>query len=200
MIRVGLTGDMGSGKSFVRDLLKNLYSVLCFDSDSEAKLVLNIDEVKNVLKTVISENIYDADGRYNIAFVKDKIKSGDEAILNTIAFHIRPYLIQRWNEFCTNSVNGVVFMESALLFESDLFEHVDFIIFVDAPLNIRVERFIKRDNMTAADYMARTKNLLSSNLKRRASDFIINNYYPYDTKAQLDVAYKEILRIELGEV
>lgn len=176
MLKVGITGLMGSGKSYVSSLFKE-QGVPVYNSDERARwLNNNVPELK---ENIIREfgNVYDNHGimdRYkvrNIVFVEgaeDRLKK-----LNEIC---HPYVISDFEDFCLeNQDSKFVLAESAILFESGMNLRMDRIIFVDAPYSVRIGRVFKRDGILPREYDIRMKKQMDETEKKRLSDYIIVN-------------------------
>ena len=172
---LGVTGLMGSGKSYICSLFKEL-GVPVYNSDDRAKWINNnITELKDKLINAFG-NIY-TDGQLDrrklreIVFVEggeDKLK-----LLNSI---VHPYVRKDFNAFCElYKSEPLIITESAILFESGLNDRVDKILFVDVPYEVRLDRTIKRDGITKDEYDNRMKNQISPDRKRELSDFVLEN-------------------------
>lgn len=175
MIKVGITGMMGSGKSYISSLFVDL-GVPIYNSDERAKLLINNN---NLLKNeIISEfgNVY-TDGIINKYKVRSIIftKGGEENLskMNSI---VHPYVFKDFLEFCEKNIDKPMILgESAMLFESKMDKYVDKIIYVDVPYQIRLDRAIKRDGINKSEYDNRMKNQINTEIKISLSDFIIDN-------------------------
>jgi len=175
MIKVGLTGQMGSGKSYISSLFEEL-GVPLYNSDERARWVNNNNTfLKNKLIDEFGD-IY-INGELN----KDKLRqivfvNGGEERLKKLNQIVHPYIFQDFNDFCSKNSNKLMILtESAILFESKMNTYLDKIIFVNVPYDIRLERTIKRDGITKEEYDNRMKNQISSEEKIKLSDFIFDN-------------------------
>lgn len=170
--RIGITGGIGSGKSVVSDILRQMgYDV--YDSDLEAQRVMCTDShIISSLKNRFGENIYVNDSIDRPLLAKKIFNDKDNlAFVNGIVHPAVCADFLKWSK-----PKSVSFIESAILFEAKLDDYVDKIIYVDAPLEIRVRRTIKRDDTTAEQVMSRIKNQqLITEYALKRSDYIINN-------------------------
>lgn len=176
MLTIGLTGGIGSGKSFVGKLLENLgYPV--FYSDEQAKAIMIRDEkVMNQIQTLFGEEAY-VDGSLNRFFLAEKIFH-DESLKNQLNSIVHPAVRKAFDEFTKNNFqNGVnlVFNESAILFEIGRHTDFDYTILVTAPIEIRIQRVMNRDNITREQVESRINNQWSDEKKMSLADFIIEN-------------------------
>lgn len=174
MIKVGLTGNIGSGKSLVSQTFEAL-GVPVFYADSEARKILNTNEIVHLIRNTFGKDVVQANNEINrkklasIVFnsthdltkLNDLIhpKLGESFINWTHEHQDKPYVIQ----------------EAAILFESHFNHLMDQIITVSAPLEIRLKRVIARDNTHKEEVLARMKNQWPDGKKEELSDFVINN-------------------------
>ena len=175
MLKVGITGLMGSGKTFISSQFSKL-GIPIYSSDERAKWVNN--NIPQLKKEIVKEfgDVY-VNGELD-KFKIRKIVFGDGSgeklkILESIC---HPYVIDDFNRFCYEHKDSpFILAESAILFESGFYKNMDKIIFVDAPYSIRLERTLKRDNITPEEYDSRMRGQMSPIDKKRLSDFIIDN-------------------------
>ena len=162
MLKVGITGNIASGKSQVENIIKKLgYIVFDLDIISHKLLENNSDVKALILKEF---NTLDRKIIGNIIFNNKEKKEKLEKI-------IHPKL----KEFCINEFNKdnkIVFISGALLYESSFDSLFDKIIYVDANKDLRIERLIKRNNLTKEEALLRINS--QQNNKSKA-DFIIEN-------------------------
>lgn len=174
MIKIGLTGGIGSGKSYIGHLFELLGADL-YNADKEAKEVMNSDpELVEKIKADFGENTYNSDGQLNRAHLAGIIFSNDEKRqqLNNI---VHPALRNHFREFSENSNKEIVVIEAAILIESGFYKDVDKVIVVTADRELRVERTMKRDNATAEQVQSRMAAQMSDEEREKYADFIIQN-------------------------
>lgn len=174
MIKVGVTGGIGSGKSLVCSILSAMgYPV--FNADYEARLVVENDtNTINKIKALFGEGIY-ADGRLNRAKVGEMAFS-NPSLLEKLNLIVHPPVIERffrWTE--ENKQHALVVMEAAILFESGTDKGVDKVISVIAPTKIRVERIKARDGLSDELISDRMSRQLPQDELSRRSDYVIDN-------------------------
>jgi dephospho-CoA kinase len=173
MLKVGLTGNIGSGKSTVSRIFE-VIGIPVFHADKEAKELYNLEIVKQRIldifgKEVFSENSVDFKKLANVIF-SDKDK------LQTINNIIHPLVFERFNRWLIdNNDSPYIIHESAIIFENNLQSYYDKIINVSADTDIRIERVINRDGVEKNMVINRIKNQMSDTLKSELSDYIINN-------------------------
>jgi len=178
MLKVGITGLMGSGKSYISSQFSEL-GVPVYNSDERAKWVNNnIPELKEQLIAefgdVYTNGLLDKYKVRKIVFVE-----GGEEKLKRLNQLCHPYVRKDFEDFCTlHKDKPFILAESAILFESGMSEKMDRIIFVDVWYSVRLERAMKRDNITREEYDTRMKSQQDDSEKKRRSDFIIDNSTP----------------------
>ena len=188
MIRIGVTGGIGCGKSYVSAKMQ-LRGIPVYDSDSRAKLLTATDPViKEALTELVGPTLYCPCG---CGVMQKEVlaqfifgKPENMAKVNAI---IHPRVrddFKRWadglgsKEFCI--------LESAILFESGFEKEVDFTVCVDAPLELRIKRCVKRDNTTAQAVIARINSQIDQEEKCRRADFVIVNDDVQPLEPQID--------------
>ncbi len=174
MLKIGLTGNIGSGKSVVSRIF-GILGVPVYNADNEAKRILDSRQVIPMIidvfgkDAIIGENVVNKKFLAEIVF-KDKRKLEQ---LNSI---IHPLVISDFDIWTRNfSDKKYVINESAILVETGLYKLFDRLITVISPEDIRIDRVMKRDNCTKEQVLARINNQLSEEDKIKVSDFIIKN-------------------------
>ena len=178
MLRVALTGGIGTGKSTASKILNELGAFI-FDADKEGKNILKNNE------TVQSELIAE--------FGTD-IMSGDENIDNNklarIAFQdqdhqlrlnsiIHPYVFQEidknFDDVLEKSAYDIFVVDAALIYESGADTHMDYIIVITALLKVRMERALQRETLTRDEILKRIDLQWPEEEKIALADFVIHN-------------------------
>ena len=174
MIKLGITGGIGSGKSIVAELLK-LYDIPVYNADNEAKRLNDESPViRQKLTQNFGEDLY-ASGKLDKQKFAQIIFNDPEKlrIANSI---IHPELQKdflRWVNFHSDS--DIVAMEAALLFEANFQSMFDSIVTVYAPMALRIVRASQRDRTTPEKIEERIRNQFSDEEKVKLSDFVIFN-------------------------
>jgi len=175
MLKIGLTGNIGSGKSTVAKLFEML-GVPVFYADSEAHRIRSEPEVFEELArhfgtNILTENQIDKHKLANLIF-------NDSDALAWTNNLIHPLVIKEFEEWCNNQKKEnprFVIMESALIFEAKLEHLFDKIIVVDAPENLRISRVMNRENISKQEVLQRINRQISADEKRQRADIIIDN-------------------------
>jgi dephospho-CoA kinase len=174
MIKVALTGNIGSGKSTVVHIFSTL-GVPVFYADKEAKLLYNDDNIKKAVREYFGDIVFDQYHEVDFNLLASKIFS-DESALRKINEIIHPGVFRRYASWAEqNSDVAYTLHEAAIVFENHLEGHFDAVINVSAPEHIRMERVIKRDGVSTDQFFARAKNQWPEEEKNKKSDFIIVN-------------------------
>ena len=172
MIKVGLTGGIGSGKSTVAKILIS-EGIPVYIADEKSKFIL--DNSPDVIKAVseeFGEEIYIsgfADRRLLASLVFDNPQR--LAKLNSILHPAVERDFEQWAQQYQDA--PYVVEESAILFESNAHRNMDFIVTVSAPEEVRIERATRRDHCNREAVEARIKNQMSDELREKGADFVI---------------------------
>lgn len=175
MIKVGITGGIGSGKSIVSKIF-SLLEIPIFDADSEAKKIMSNDaELIQQLKNSFGTTVYNSVNELNRAALADIIFNNEEALqkINSIVHPAVNKHFESWVN--TNLFASYIIKEAAILFESGSAEGLDYIITVMAPEKIRFKRVMERDNVSLDYVQSVAKNQMSDEDKKTKSNFIIVN-------------------------
>ncbi|MEM9052946.1 MAG: dephospho-CoA kinase [Bacteroidota bacterium] len=173
-VRVGLTGGIGSGKSTVGMIFKSL-DVPIFDSDFEAKRILSSDvAVMERVKDHFGTESYDESGlnREHLS----KVVFSDPVKRETLNGIVHPEVGRAFEKFCSDRKEvPYVLKEAAILIESGAHKHLDFLILVTAPEELKISRVMNRDKSELSQVIARMRAQSSDGDKRPFADFEIHN-------------------------
>lgn len=189
-IKLGITGGIGSGKSFFSNLLR-VKGVPVFDSDSEAKkLMLSDKSIIFALKALLGDGVY-VDGKINKPMLASYIFSSSDnaAKINSIVHPCVKKAFLTWADECFHSGHGIVAIESAILFESGFNDIVDKVVMVHAPFEVRVSRVMERDNTSKEKVVERIKSQMDDEQKLSLSDFVIENDGVKSLEEQTDMLF-----------
>ncbi|WP_034040261.1 dephospho-CoA kinase [Wocania ichthyoenteri] len=192
MTIVGLTGGIGSGKTTVAKEFLAL-GVPVYIADEEAKkLMLKSKIIKRKLIQLFGDEAY-VDGALNKPFVADIIFN-DSSYLKKMNAIIHPRVAKHFKKWMLKQTTLYVIKEVAILFENGGHKYCDYVITVTAPIELRFERLLKRDQTTKRKIKAIMKNQWSDDDKIKLSDFVINNTTLENTKKQVAEIHKQILK------
>ncbi|MDQ3048582.1 MAG: dephospho-CoA kinase [Bacteroidota bacterium] len=175
MIKVGITGGLGSGKSTVCKLF-SLLGVPVYYSDEESKNILESDVVvKAAVVREFGEGVLDLNGAIDRKLLAGIVFSDKNKLakLNAITHPAVASHFAAWAELHKNS--PYILKEAAILFESGADKQVDKVILVTAPQDLRIRRAMKRNRITAELALLRINNQLSDSDKASRSHYIIVN-------------------------
>lgn len=173
--KVGLTGGIGSGKTFCADIFREI-GIPVYESDSEAKkLMISDSSIQNGLINLFGKEVYHEDGSLNRKLLGSKIFQ-DESLRESVNQIVHPAVrndFSKWAEEQTKA--PYVIQESALLYEIGAEKFFDAMIVVDAPIDIRIERVMARDQITREEVLHRIKSQMPASEKKVKADYIIVN-------------------------
>jgi len=179
---VGITGGIGTGKSTVVSLFEKLGDVAVYTADDEAKNLMNTSQViASKIKKEFGDEAYKK-GVLNRPFLANIVFKDKEKLskLNAI---VHPEVAKHFKEFVKNNQHKLyVLYENAILFENKSDTFCDVIITITAPLDVRLQRLITRDNTTKEAVLHRINNQWSETKKVLQSNYIIENNDLKNTK------------------
>jgi dephospho-CoA kinase len=173
MLKIGLTGGIGSGKSVVAEIFKVL-GIPVFDADKEAKKIMATDaSLIAAIKNEFGNEAY-LNGELNRPFLAN-IVFNDVYQLQKLNSVVHPVTITAALQWMCQQHAPYVIKEAALMFEAGSAADLDFIIGVHAPTHLRIHRVITRDNMTREQVQARMQKQIDDTLKMKLCDYVIEN-------------------------
>lgn len=197
MIRVGVTGGIGSGKSTVCGLFADM-GVAVYDCDSEAKrLMVECELVRNQIVDAFGAEAY-VDGELNRSFLAERVFGSAEQLAKLNAI-VHPAVREDFKRWCGEYENEVyVMMESAILFDAGFESEVDVVLAVVAPRELRVMRVCNRNGMTPQQVEERIACQMSDDeLHARANYTMVNislDYLQSDVEAMDKILRREASR------
>ena len=173
MRHIGLSGGIGSGKSTVANALEHMgYPV--FYSDEEAKkLYATHPSLKNELIALLGKASYQ-----NGVFQKHLLATQlfeNPGLKEQIAALVHPLVRERFNEWAEQQTTDLVFNEAAILFETGAYTQFAATILVVAPLETRIQRVQKRDNLSREAVLKRIANQWADSEKMNLTPYVITN-------------------------
>jgi len=174
MLKVGITGGIGSGKTMVCSVFEKL-GIPVFYADIEARRLMVSDvPLKEKIVKYFGIEIFDDNFQLNRSKLAAIIFNNKEA-LSAINELVHPVVRNEFNRWSEKQSAPYVIEEAALIFESGLATNFDKIITVSAPVNVRIERVMKRDTIARENVIERINNQMDEGQKLQQSDFIIVN-------------------------
>jgi dephospho-CoA kinase len=174
MMRIGITGGIGSGKTAVCNIFRGL-GIPVYDADTHAKILMSENQaIKCALIDYFGNDVYKK-GTLNKPYLAQIIFS-NKAALEFVDNIVHPAVendFVQWSEIQKNV--PYVIQEAALLFERNLYKALDYTITVTCPEELRIQRVMERDKTTREDVLQRMQHQLPDYDKVRKSDFVVIN-------------------------
>ncbi|HYX09560.1 MAG TPA: dephospho-CoA kinase [Bacteroidales bacterium] len=174
MLKIGLTGGIGSGKSLVAKIFLDL-EVPVYPADERAKSIYNTnDSVKREIINLLGQSVYQDNkiNRKKLAALIFRNKN----LLEKVNQIVHPAVRGDFEDWCRQYTDKkYVLQEAAILFESGSNKHMDYIISVDAPVEVRIKRVMDRDGMPREQVLERINHQMEDKERNELSDFIIYN-------------------------
>ncbi|MCC8172594.1 MAG: dephospho-CoA kinase [Parabacteroides sp.] len=173
MIKIGITGGIGSGKSVVAALFR-LLGVPVYIADTESKrLVGEHPVIRERLLALLGPETYTCEG-LNRAYMASRIFA-DPALLTAVNGIIHPVVNRHFLDWAAGQTAPLVALESAILFESGFDSVVDVSLMVYAPEEIRIRRAMAREGVSRERVLERLRNQLDDEVKKERADYVVYN-------------------------
>lgn len=178
MLRVGLTGGIGSGKSTASNFFESFGSFV-INADEEAKnLLSSSDTVQHELISEFGSDIIDVSGQINKTKLA-RVAFQDEEHQQRLNSVIHPYIYNtiddQFNQILNEGKFDIFVVDGALIFESGYDVHMDYIIVVTALLKNRMERALARETLSREEILKRIDLQWPEEEKVNLADFVIHN-------------------------
>ncbi len=175
MLKIGSTGNIGSGKTTVSKIFEVL-GVPVFYADEAAKNVMvNDQELIDGIRSAFGNEAYFSDGSLNRKYIAAIVFDNEEQLAKLNAL-VHPATFRAFDAWVAGIKNApYVLKEAALLFESDSYKMCDRTIMVQAPLEVRINRVIKRDGLSREEIEKREARQFPEEKKMALADHIIRN-------------------------
>ena len=173
MLKIGLTGGIGSGKTTVGEVFQQL-GVSVYASDNRAKALMTENlSLRSGLISLFGEQAF-MNKTLNRSFIASKVFSNTQLLtkLNTL---VHPFVEKDFQAWFKRQEGAYVLKEAAILFESGAYKGLDEVVLVEAPIELRVNRVISRDGSHREDVIARMEMQWSDEKKKELSDHLIVN-------------------------
>lgn len=176
MLVIGLTGNIGCGKSSLSYILKQ-NSLDIIDADIISREIMNDKELLTEVFNVFGDNIKGIDGSLDRKKLGSIVFNDDNKLisLNNITHPAIKKEIKRRIKDIESSNRNIVVVDAALLIEGEFLDLVDKLIVVTCDEKIQINRIIKRDNTTREEALKRINSQMSQDEKIKFGDYIIDN-------------------------
>jgi dephospho-CoA kinase len=173
MKRIGLSGNIGSGKSYIADLLEK-HGIPVFRADEVGKSLYLEKEVISEVAQQFGDEVLDKQGFIDRKALAAVVFGSDDALKRLSAI-IHPRVLKLFDTWCLEQDTELVVMESAIIFEYGLEGIFDKIAVVSAPLNLRLNRVMQRDGLSREEVLNRMKAQWPEDWKTDLADIVIVN-------------------------
>lgn len=175
MLKIGVTGGIGSGKSTVCNIFKNL-GVPVFNSDLVSREVVDTDkEIQQKIRKEFGDDMFFSDGKLDRKRMSQLVFN-DKKSLEKLNAIVHPVVKSRFEKFCQeHHKRPYVIKEAAILFESNTHQQLDKVINVFTPKELRIKRVLQRDDITVEKLEKIMRSQYPDELKNELSDHIIVN-------------------------
>jgi len=173
MLKIGLTGGIGSGKSTVAKVFQTL-GIPIYYADKAAKEIMNTNEaLKQQIIHHFGEDIYENKVLNRILLAQKVFNNPSQ--LNLLNSLVHPPTIQAAEDWFVQQTAPYCIKEAALIFESGSQQNLDFVIGVYTPTTLRLQRVMQRDKTTKEEVQQRIDMQIDETIKMRLCDFVVNN-------------------------
>jgi dephospho-CoA kinase len=173
MLKIGITGGIGSGKSTVAKLFEVLGIPVYYADDAARKLMQHNDDLKKQITNLFGEDAY-SNGILNRKLIATTAFENPQKLAQLNAI-VHPLTLQDAENWMRKQTTSYAIKEAALIFESGAQKHLDYIIGVSAPAPLRLQRVMQRDNISREEVLARMNKQVDEVIKMRLCDFVIYN-------------------------
>ncbi len=194
-MKVGITGNIGSGKTTICKIFETL-DIPIYYADDQAKLLMVEDQnVREKIKLLFGIKAYQDDGTLDRAYI-GSIVFNNPQMLSRLNYIVHPAVrahSAKWAKL--NSKAPYVLKEAALMVESENYKDLDKLIVVSAPLELRIQRVMKRDGVDKEAVMARENKQMAEAEKIELADYIIINDGDQALIPQVQKIHKSLLSL-----
>ena len=193
MLKVGITGGIGSGKSTITSLFHDL-GVPIYNSDERAKWLLSNDvDLMDQIKILFGQESY-SNNKLNRAHIANIVFQDNDMLkqLNAIVHPLVKIDFENW--LLLQKKEPLVIKEAAILIESGAYKELDVLIVVLADKKTRIKRVINRDNVSKEEVEKRIETQISDSERLKFANFSVdNNTDQSNLKMQVGELYKQLL-------
>lgn len=175
MLKVGITGNIGSGKTTVSKIFEVLGIPVFYADDAAKNVMVNDPVLIDAIKGTFGKISYFDDGTLNRKHIA-AIVFNNEAELDKLNAIVHPATFRAFDNWLPKHQNApYILKEAALLFESNSYKMCDKTIMVAAPLEMRIKRVMLRDGLPEEEILKREARQFTEEKKLKLADYSINN-------------------------
>lgn len=191
MLKIGITGGIGSGKSTVAKIFAIL-GIPVYYADGAAKRLMETNaELQQSLTAVFGDQLYQ-DGQLNRPFLANLVFNDADKLAQLNAL-VHPATLKDAEEWMQRQTAPYCLKEAALIFESGSQQNLDYVIGVYAPESLRIQRVVQRDGVKQEQVLARMNKQINETIKMRLCDFVIANDEQQMVIPQVMVLHEKLL-------
>jgi dephospho-CoA kinase len=174
MLKIGITGGIGTGKSTICEIFA-LLGIPVYNADKAAKRLMATNEgLKKQLIATFGTAAFTNTGDLDTTYIANKVFTDEKALKHLNAL-VHPAVLADFDQWCSQQQAPYVLKEAALLIESGSYKQCDFTILVESPLALRIQRLLSRDNSSEAQIRARIANQLPEEEKAKVANYLLLN-------------------------
>ncbi len=195
MLRVGITGGIGSGKTTVCRIFQTL-GIKVYNADIRAKWLMNHNKhLKQKIKELLGKDAYHRNGRLNRPYISSRIFSNKELLLkmNRLVHPVVGKDAEEWYVQLGDVPYGLY--EAALLVENESYKNFDKLIVVTAPTELRIKRVMQRDKSSRIQVEGRIHHQLPQEEKVKVADYVIDNSGEKSLIRQVYLIHQKLLEL-----
>ena len=193
MLKIGITGGIGSGKSTVAKAFEVLGIPVYYADDAAKRLMNEDEELKEKIQLQFGTEAYKK-GQLDRKYLAEIVFASPErlALLNAL---VHPATLQDVGRWMQKQSTAYAIKEAALIFESGAQEHLDYVIGITAPAPLRIQRTMQRDSITREEVIARMDRQMDETIKMKLCDFVIKNDEQEMLLPQVIALHKKLLTL-----
>lgn len=175
MLKIGITGGIGSGKTTVCRIFEVLNIPIYYSDQLAKEIMVSNSELKAKLRSTFGDVIFNSKGNLDSTLLASIVFS-DQQKLKTLNSIVHPFVLDDFSSWCKDhSKDKYVILESAIIFESGIDHLLDYVVIVDAPSELRIQRIMERDKVSKENVLQRMSAQHNSAEKITRSKLIIFN-------------------------
>lgn len=174
VLKIGLTGGLGSGKTFISKIFVTLGIPIFYADDISKNIISSDPSASQEIRLAFGEGVFDASGMLNRRALANLVFN-DPFQLQRLNAILHPKVFKAFENWSSAQVAPYIIKEAAILFESGSYKGLDHVITVSSPMELRLRRVQERDNCSKEEFMARVSKQLNEEERIQRADFVIYN-------------------------